>query len=109
MKIEFDKIYEGWRNNLFPPEHLKKIINIVSRRRRTICNDCELNSKNHPSIRFDIHCTECGCTLSAKTKCLSCSCPLSKWTAVLTDEQEKEITNEEEGIDITKNMAPWFH
>lgn len=96
MKIELDKIYEGWRNNLFPPEKLKKVIKTVSKRRRYICDRCEYNSKFHKTFRPDIHCTDCGCTLSAKTKCLSCSCELKppKWEAVLTDEQEDEINNE---------------
>lgn len=95
MKINLEQIWEGWRNNLIPPERLKEIIKKVSRQRRRICDSCEYNSKNHNTIRFDIHCTECGCTLSAKTKCLSCCCPLTppKWDAVLTDEQEEEMKN----------------
>jgi len=107
MKINLEQIWEGWSNHLFPPEHLKKIINIVSRRRRMICNECEFNSRNHSSIRFDIHCTECGCTLSAKTKCLSCFCPLTppKWSAVLTDEQEEQIKNEKARINIPENLS----
>lgn len=107
MKINFEQIYEGWRNHILPPENLKKIINNVSRSRRRICDVCEYNSKFHKTIRFDIHCTECGCTLSAKTKCLSCNCPLSppKWIAVLTDEQEEEIKNEKERSNFTKDLA----
>ena len=42
-------------------------------------------------IRPDIHCTHCGCTLSAKTACLSCECPVGRWKAITTDEQEEEI------------------
>jgi len=42
----------------------------------------------------DEHCVECGCTLSAKTKCLSCSCPLEQWKAVITETQEKEMNIE---------------
>ena len=106
MKINLSNIYEGWRNHLFPPEELKEIIKKVSRSRRRICDSCEYNSKFHKTLRFDIHCTHCECTLSAKTKCLSCSCPLSppKWTAVLTDEQEEEIQNEKERINIPENL-----
>jgi hypothetical protein len=108
MKINIADIYEGWKNHLFPTEKLKETINKVSRSRRRICNECEYHSKHYSSIRFDIHCTICGCTLSAKTKCLSCVCPLDppKWNDVLTDEQEKQIENETEEFDITKNMAP---
>ena len=106
MKINLSNIYEGWRNHLFPPEELKEIIKKVSRSRHRICNSCEYNSKFHKTLRFDIHCIICGCTLSAKTKCLSCECPLTppKWNAVLTDEQEEQIKNEKERINIPENL-----
>lgn len=95
MKINLADIWEGWRNNLIPPERLKKEIERVSRSRRYICNQCEHNSKYHSTWRPDIHCVVCGCTLSAKTKCLSCDCPLPspRWTSVLSEEQEDEINN----------------
>lgn len=94
MKI--GQIYEGWRNNLLPPKKLKAEIARVSKQRMEICRACPHNSLNKPNyvtLRVDEHCVECGCTLSAKTKCLSCSCPLEKWVAVITEEQEKEINN----------------
>lgn len=78
----------GWRNKLLPPKELEEQINIVSAERMQICNKCPLHSKHHKSIRLDSHCTECGCTLSAKTKCLSCACPLNKWTAMLTEKKK---------------------
>ena len=89
MKIKLSEIYEGWRNNLIPPEKLKDKIVEVSNERITICNSCKHHSKNHKTVRPDAHCVSCGCTLSAKTKCLSCSCPIKKWEAVLTSEEEK--------------------
>ncbi len=97
-KINFNQIYEGWRNQLFPPDHLKKAIESVSRSRRKICNYCEHNSNYHNTLRPDIHCVLCGCTLSAKTRCLSCECPDDppRWKAVLTDEQEDELNEKEE-------------
>jgi hypothetical protein len=91
MKI--NQIIEGWRNNLVPPSELKEVINKVSAERISICNDCEFHSKLHSTVRPDDHCTNCGCTLSAKTKCLSCACPLEKWVAVLTKDQEEKIKN----------------
>ena len=98
MKIDFYQVYEGWRNHLFPPEHLKKAITRVSRERIVICRKCEYNSKNKEgfTLRIDEHCINCGCPLAAKTKCLSCSCPLKvpRWNAVITEEQEEEINNE---------------
>ena len=87
------QIYEGWRNNLFPPEKLKEAIEQTSVSRMDICNNCEYISTKHKTIRMDVHCTDCGCTLSAKTKCLSCSCPLKKWMDVMTQTQEEEIKN----------------
>lgn len=87
------QIYEGWRNNLFPPEKLKEVIAETSSSRMEICNNCEYVSTKHKSIRKDVHCTDCGCTLSAKTKCLSCDCPLKKWVALVTIEQEEEMVN----------------
>ena len=87
------QIYEGWRNNLFPPEKLKEVIEQTSTSRMDICNNCEHVSTKHKTIRKDVHCTNCGCTLAAKTKCLSCSCPLKKWVALITQDQEEEIVN----------------
>ncbi len=42
-------------------------------------------------MRPDAHCTKCGCTLSAKTKCLSCACPLNKWAAIVSQEDEEQM------------------
>ncbi len=87
--IKIKEIYEGWRNNLFPPEAMKEQIAQVSAERLAICEACEHHSKNHNKpMRPDAHCVSCGCTLSAKSKCLSCSCPISKWKAVLSEEEE---------------------
>ena len=86
--MKLSEIYEGWRNTVIPPEHLKDIVETVSALRLKECSNCSFHSKFHNSIRPDDHCTKCGCTLIAKTKCLSCQCPLSppKWTFVKTDE-----------------------
>ena len=92
------QIYEGWKNNLFPKEELKKQIDEVSNGRMEICRNCFYHSSNRPgyrTMRPDEHCTNCGCTLSAKTKCLSCSCPKDYWKAVVTREQEDEIDGTE--------------
>jgi hypothetical protein len=89
MKINFSQIYEGWKNNLFPSADMKPLIEKVAAERLAICNDCELSSKNKKTIRPDLHCTDCGCPLEAKTRCLSCDCPKKKWLAVI-DSQEKE-------------------
>jgi hypothetical protein len=54
-----------------------------------------LISTKHKTIRPDVHCTDCGCTLAAKTKCLSCQCPLEKWKAVMSDREEEEALKKE--------------
>ena len=77
--MKLNQIYEGWKNHLLPEEREKAFIEHVSQERLAICNECEHHSKNHKSLRLDAHCTNCGCTLSAKTKCLTCECPLKKW------------------------------
>jgi hypothetical protein len=100
MKINWSQVWEGWRNKLLPPERLKQLIKITAEERMKICNTCEWNSsvrEGYKSLRPDVHCVDCGCTLSAKTKCLSCKCLLnpSKWEAVISEEQE-EILYEDE-------------
>jgi len=94
--MDLSKIYEGWRNQLFPPRQLKGMIAHVRAERMKICNECENHSKHHPSIRPDEHCIVCGCTLSAKTSCLSCACPIYKWREIMTSEQEEEIKQYDE-------------
>ena len=82
---DVNKIVEGWRNSVIPPEELREVISVTQAERLAICRACPLNSKNRPpGIRFDEYCVQCGCTLSAKTACLSCKCPLPepKWEAV---------------------------
>lgn len=93
--MKLSEIYEGWRNNLIPPAAMKSIIIEAAENRMNICNACEHHSKNHNSVRPDAHCTYCGCTLAAKTKCLSCSCPIKKWEAALTAEQEQTLKGDE--------------
>ena len=90
--MNIQQIIEGWRNNLFPPEEKKKIIEEISAYRMDICDGCDFHSKHHSTpIRPDVHCTKCGCTLAAKTKCLSCNCPENKWQAIsIPEENEKE-------------------
>jgi hypothetical protein len=82
--MSLGQIYEGWKNHLLPEERKKAYIYDISLERLAICNECEehsSNKKDYKSIRPDAHCANCGCTLSAKTKCLTCECPLKKWLA----------------------------
>lgn len=94
------QIYEGWRNKLLPPEELKEAIKETVEKRMTICNDCPFISTKHKTSRPDVHCTDCGCTLSAKTACLSCECPKGKWLAEVSEEQLKQFKDgQEDNID----------
>jgi hypothetical protein len=68
----------------------------MSSERLQICRSCEKNSlilksQGKVLMRPDEHCTECGCTLAAKTKCASCECPLKKWGAYLTETESEEV------------------
>jgi len=86
------QIIEGWNNHLFPEERIKAFIEYVSNERIAICEACDKHSSKHTSIRPDAHCVECGCTLSAKTKCLTCECPLKKWGATAIPKEDAETT-----------------
>jgi hypothetical protein len=79
--MSLGQIYEGWKNHLLPEERKKAFIEHVSLSRLAICNECDEHSSKHKTMRPDAHCVNCGCTLSAKTKCLTCECPLKKWIA----------------------------
>lgn len=101
MKINWSQVYEGWRNKLIPPSNLRELIEKTAEERIEICRTCKWNSsnlENYKTIRMDEHCTKCGCTLSAKARCLSCRCPLRppKWDVVLSREKEEEIINSDE-------------
>lgn len=94
--MNLSQIYEGWRNDLFPPKKLKELIKATFEERIAICNSCPKHSDNakkegYKTLRLDAHCVECGCPLRTKTKCLHCECPLKKWLAVLTEDQVYEI------------------
>jgi hypothetical protein len=82
---KLQEMYEGWKNFLIPDEEMKPVIEKISKARLNICNTCEYDSLNvlnkEQSLRFDRHCTHCGCTLAAKTRSLISSCPIDKWKA----------------------------
>lgn len=83
---------------------MKNQIEEVSRQRMDVCNRCPLQSDNRKrdnkrfkTIRPDLHCTDCGCTLSAKTACLSCSCPKNFWTEVLSEDDAEQLKIDVDG------------
>lgn len=90
------QILEGWKNKILPDEDMKDFIENTSEKRMSICNECPfISTKRNASligaIRPDVHCTDCGCTLSAKTRCLSCSCPQNKWVAEMSKKEEDDL------------------
>lgn len=105
--MKFSDVFEGWRNDLFPPERLKDVISKAHEERIEICRKCEFDSRNakeaglYKSKRKDEHCIKCGCPLQKKTKCLSCECPLKKWLAVMTAQEEDKvyINHNQDGTD----------
>ena len=89
--MSWKQIIEGWKNHLVPEEEMKEVIKQVSEERMLICEACPMHSKHlKNSLRPDAHCVSCGCTLSAKTKCLSCQCPIHKWMPVIIEEYKTE-------------------
>jgi hypothetical protein len=76
MGGKIKEIVEGWTNLAFSSD--EKIEN-MSRERMKICNACDLISTKHKTKRPDVHCTECGCTLAAKTRSVDSKCPINKW------------------------------
>lgn len=94
--MKLSEIYEGWRNKIVPPAYLKSVIDTTVEKRIDVCKGCSHYSENaktngYTTMRRDVHCTNCGCTLSAKVACLSCECPLKKWEAELSYEEQKEL------------------
>ena len=83
---------------------MKKQIEEVSKERMDVCNRCPHQSENKKrddkrfkTIRPDVHCTDCGCTLSAKTACLSCSCPKNFWKEVLSEDDAEQLKIDVDG------------
>ena len=81
---------------------MKEMIETVFEQRMEICRGCPLFSENKKkegwkTNRPDEHCTDCGCTSSAKNRCLSCQCPQEKWMPVTTQEEYEQIKKETDG------------
>ena len=66
-KEKVSEIFNGWKNVVFPNEHVEQI----AKARVSICGTCEHNVKSR--------CMKCGCPLVAKTRSMKSHCPLNKW------------------------------
>jgi hypothetical protein len=80
---------EGWKNNLLPAEDEKELIEMISKERMKVCNACPHISTKHKSIRPDVHCVKCSCTLAAKTRAFEAGCPLQYWVAINKNDYEQ--------------------
>ena len=90
LNINVGQIYEGWKNKLLPDADMVEQIELVSIERTAICDVCPNHSKNHKTVRPDEHCVSCGCTLSAKTKCLSLE---ALWAENIDTEVNKSVVS----------------
>lgn len=84
------QILEGIKNNIFKKEHVEQIADI----RLNICKMCEHYDDDGTGCLVpgtQPCCGECGCSLALKTRSLSSACPVSKWDAMLTDEEEDKL------------------
>jgi len=79
------EILEGWTNVVMKKEHVERI----ALARMNICNTCEHNSEKHDTVRPDVHCVKCGCTLAAKTRSPDSECPIGKWPQINKDGKQK--------------------
>ena len=83
---KINEIAEGWANIILRQKEVEKI----AASRMNICNTCEHNSKLHKTVRPDVHCVHCGCTLAAKTRSMQSECPIGKWKAIIPNENGKQ-------------------
>jgi hypothetical protein len=103
--MNFNEIYEGWRNTLFPPSEIKEFIEKVSKERLEICKNCPFHSRGvGKDVKMYSRCLACGCPNIQKSKCLSCRCGIAtyneqhpesteviRWEAVASPEQNEEL------------------
>lgn len=85
-------IAEGIRNNVFKQDHIEAL----AKERDDICRTCDeydIDGTKCEVPGTNPCCGICGCSLAIKTRALASSCPykLSKWDAVVTEEQEDQI------------------
>lgn len=105
MQVNLKGILEGAWNSVFIRESVEKIAG----QRMEICNGCSLSSDNqkkfngYKTFRPDVHCTNCGCNLHMKTRCMSENCPIGKWLACMSSEEENEMNKklQEDGKDTS--------
>lgn len=92
-------ISEALKLKYFTSKDAKEVTKDVINGRKEICNQCPYMSENakiifsYNSMRFDKHCTKCGCNIDLKTSSLHSSCPDNppRWGAIVTEEESNQI------------------
>lgn len=87
-----DKISQGAINTFFK----KQEVEIIAKSRIHICNQCsylDLKGKDCLAPGTQPCCSECGCSLTFKTRSLSSECPKGKWKAWITEGEEQNLDN----------------
>lgn len=81
------KIMEGIKNSIIKDEFVEE----VAKLRNEICTVCTSKGDECAVPGTAPCCNECGCSLAFKTRSLSSDCPLSKWEALITEEEEDQL------------------
>jgi len=87
------KITEGIKNNIFKKDHVEAEAAL----RWAICKQCLYLDKSGDSCAVtgtQPCCSDCGCSLTFKTRSLSSECTQGKWPALMTEEEE-DLLNEQ--------------
>ena len=86
------KILEGIKNSVFKKEHVEEI----AAQRDAICQSCDLIDRTGDKCFMpgtQPCCGVCGCSLQFLQRSMSSKCEAGKWNAVLTDEEDNELTD----------------
>jgi len=84
------QILEGIKNKIFKKEHVEA----EAAKRWAKCRQCpSLDTKGSKCMVKGTApcCSECGCSLSLKTRSLSSDCPLGKWKALMDEDTEEKL------------------
>ena len=84
-----NKIMEGIKNSVIHSEYIEEVATL----RGAICDTCEHKGSECMVPGTKPCCNLCGCSLKLKLRSPSSECDLKKWTAVMSQEQEDELSN----------------
>ncbi|MDA8685569.1 hypothetical protein N9L94_00950 [Robiginitalea sp.] len=83
-------ILEGIKNKVFTKEDVEEVAAI----RWGICDSCQY--VDHVGTHCVVPgsqpcCSDCGCILSLKIRSMSAECPKGKWSAFMSEDDEKKL------------------